>query len=115
MEAHLSKYPSMIAALSLVIHLIDYQTPCVSAEAKEKAVDWSKYLLGHAKRAYNFSGKEISICQTYLFFCYYKQIFNLDYGSGGGTRTPDTRIMIPLIKSKSPFTHSTHLSNYRDP
>ncbi len=60
MEAHLSKYPSMIAALSLVIHLIDYQTPYVSAEATEKAVEWSKYLLGHAKRAYNFSSKEIS-------------------------------------------------------
>ena len=50
----------MIAALSLVIHLIDYQTPYVSAEATEKAVEWSKYLLGHAKRAYNFSSKEIS-------------------------------------------------------
>jgi len=36
-------------------------------------------------------------------------------GSGGETRTPDTRIIIPLIQTKSPFTHSTHPSNHRDP
>ena len=36
-------------------------------------------------------------------------------GSGGETRTSDTRIIIPLIQTKSPFTHSTHPSNHRDP
>ena len=39
----------------------------------------------------------------------------LQFGSGGGTRTPDTRIMIPLIQTKSPFTHLSHLSTHRDP
>lgn len=56
-----------IAALSLVIHLIDHQTPNVSAEATKKAVEWSKYLLGHAKRVHNFFDKEISRATLHLF------------------------------------------------
>ncbi len=52
LEAHFSKYPSMIAALALVIHLVDGGYGPVNLDATKKAVAWAKYLARHAKRAY---------------------------------------------------------------
>ena len=52
LEAHFSKYPSMIAALALVIHLVDDGFGPVNLDATKKAVAWAQYLARHAKRAY---------------------------------------------------------------
>jgi hypothetical protein len=52
LESHFSKYPRMIAALALVIHLIDGSTDPVGIEATDKAIGWAMYLAKHAKRAY---------------------------------------------------------------
>ncbi|MBT4934458.1 MAG: DUF3987 domain-containing protein [Rhodospirillaceae bacterium] len=52
LEAHFSKYPSMIAALALVIHLVDGGYGPVNLDATKKAVAWAQYLARHAKRAY---------------------------------------------------------------
>ena len=42
----------MIAALALVIHLVDGGVGPVGVVATKKAIEWSKYLLRHAQRAY---------------------------------------------------------------
>jgi hypothetical protein len=52
LEAHFSKYPRMVAALSLVIHLVDGGVGPVNLKATQKAVNWAKYLALHAKRIY---------------------------------------------------------------
>jgi hypothetical protein len=52
MEAHLSKYPAMIAALALVIHLVDGGVGPVTLHAMSKAAVWACYLSQHAERAY---------------------------------------------------------------
>ncbi len=52
LEAHLAKYPGMIASLALITHLIDGGTGPVSLAATEKAIRWSVYLGKHAKRVY---------------------------------------------------------------
>ena len=52
LEAHFSKYPRMIAALSLIIHLVDGGIGPVGVEATNKAIGWAKYLTKHAQRAY---------------------------------------------------------------
>jgi hypothetical protein len=52
LEAHFSKYPRLIAALSLVIHLVDGGVGPVNFKATQKAVNWAKYLALHAKRIY---------------------------------------------------------------
>lgn len=52
LEAHYSKYPRMIAALALVIHLVDGGVGPVSLEAVNKAIKWTIYLGKHAQRAY---------------------------------------------------------------
>jgi hypothetical protein len=55
LEAHFSKYPRMIAALALVIHLVDGGVGPVSVIATRKAIGWAGYLTMHAKRAYGAS------------------------------------------------------------
>jgi len=52
LEAHFSKYPRMIAALALVIHLVDGGVGPVGVVATNKAIGWAKYLTKHAQRAY---------------------------------------------------------------
>jgi hypothetical protein len=52
LEAHFSKYPRMIAALALVIHLVDGGVGPVGVDAINKAIGWAKYLTKHAQRAY---------------------------------------------------------------
>lgn len=51
-ESHLAKYPALVARLALVIHLADSHGGSVSAEALGKALDWTTYLEGHARRVY---------------------------------------------------------------
>jgi hypothetical protein len=52
LEAHFSKYPRMIAALALVIHLVDGGVCPVGLDATNKAIEWAQYLALHANRAY---------------------------------------------------------------
>jgi putative DNA primase/helicase len=52
LEAHFSKYPRMIAALALVIHLVDGGNGPVGVVATNKSIGWAKYLTKHAQRAY---------------------------------------------------------------
>lgn len=51
-RSHFEKYPRLVAALALVIHLVDCGTSPVSLTATQKAVAWSKYLAKHALRVY---------------------------------------------------------------
>jgi hypothetical protein len=55
LEAHFSKYPRMIAALALVIHLVDGGVGPVGVIATNKAIGWAGYLAMHANRAYGAS------------------------------------------------------------
>lgn len=52
LQAHFAKYPRLVAALALVIHLVDGGVGPVSIDATTKAANWSKYLALHAERAY---------------------------------------------------------------
>ena len=52
LESHLAKYPALVARLALVTHLADCEGGPVSADALGKALDWSEYLEGHARRVY---------------------------------------------------------------
>lgn len=42
LQAHFAKYPRLVAALALVIHMVDGGTGPVSLEATNKAVNWLK-------------------------------------------------------------------------
>jgi hypothetical protein len=55
LEAQFSKYPRMIAALALVIHLVEGGVGPVSVIATRKAIGWAGYLDAHAGRAYGAS------------------------------------------------------------
>jgi hypothetical protein len=57
LEAHQSKYRSLMPSLALLFHLIDrvngqIQTAAVSLDSAAKAAAWCSYLLEHAKRIY---------------------------------------------------------------
>jgi putative DNA primase/helicase len=52
MEAHLSKYRSMVPALALILHLTEHDTGPVSYAALERAIAWAEYLEPHARRVY---------------------------------------------------------------
>lgn len=51
-QAHLSKYESLMPSLALILHLADGHTGPVSAQATAKAADWCEYLESHARRVY---------------------------------------------------------------
>lgn len=53
MEDHLAKYPSLLAALALIIHLVDGGTGPVKLISLRKAMGWIQYLIPHAERAYS--------------------------------------------------------------
>jgi hypothetical protein len=55
MEAHLGKYPRMIAVLALVIHLVDGGGGAIGINAVRKAIRWGAYLRSHANRIYGSS------------------------------------------------------------
>jgi hypothetical protein len=52
LEAHLSKYRSLIPSLALLIHLADQGTNPVGLDATERACAWAEYLESHARRVY---------------------------------------------------------------
>ncbi len=52
LESHFSKYRSLVPSLALVFHLIDSGQGPVGVNATQRAIDWSKYLASHARRAY---------------------------------------------------------------
>ena len=51
-RSHFEKYPRLVAALALVIHLVDGGVGPVSLTATQKAVAWARYLTKHAGRVY---------------------------------------------------------------
>ncbi|HEX5731676.1 MAG TPA: DUF3987 domain-containing protein [Blastocatellia bacterium] len=60
LEAHLSKYRSLMPSLALLFHLIDRadgrtDQDAVSLDAAAKAAAWCSYLLEHAKRVYGMA------------------------------------------------------------
>lgn len=55
LEAHFAKYPSLLAALALVIHLCDGGTGAVTLEPLTKAGRWLTYLMAHAERVYSIA------------------------------------------------------------
>jgi nitrogen regulatory protein PII-like uncharacterized protein len=52
LEAHLSKYRSLIPSLALVIHLAESDGGPVEMLALERAIAWAEYLETHARRIY---------------------------------------------------------------
>jgi hypothetical protein len=52
MEAHLSKYRSLVPTIALLIFLADGKTGPVDEESLLKACAWSEYLESHARRVY---------------------------------------------------------------
>ncbi len=52
-EAHLSKYRSLVPSLALLIHLADGHGNSVSVDALERACAWAEYLESHARRVYS--------------------------------------------------------------
>jgi hypothetical protein len=53
MEAHLSKYRSLIPSLALLIHLADGGQNPVGVDAIERACAWGEYFESHARRVYS--------------------------------------------------------------
>lgn len=57
---HLSKFRGLIPRISLIVHLASNGVGHVSEEAMEKALGWSRYLEGHARRVYGSIGLDNS-------------------------------------------------------
>lgn len=51
-ESHFLKMPKTAASLALIFHLIDGGEGPVGAEATARALDWTEYLMTHARRIY---------------------------------------------------------------
>ena len=51
-QAHLTKYESLMPSLALILHLADGFTGPVSVQSAAKAADWCEYLESHARRIY---------------------------------------------------------------
>jgi len=56
MESHLAKYQGLVGRLALVLHLADGCEGPVSAATLKRAVAWTDYLEGHARRIYSPAG-----------------------------------------------------------
>lgn len=52
LEAHYSKYQSMVPSIALTLHLAEGYTGPVGKDCLAKAIAWSEYLKAHAKRLY---------------------------------------------------------------
>lgn len=52
LQEHLSKYRSLVPSLALLAHLADGHRGRVGVDAIQKAIGWSEYLEGHARRVY---------------------------------------------------------------
>lgn len=67
MEAHLSKYRSLVPSLALLIHLIDGQVSSVGKVATLQATAWAEYLESHANRIYSTGiGSDIEAARKLL-------------------------------------------------
>ena len=56
LEAHFSKYPSLVCSLALIFHLVESNSlDSICIGSLEKALAYSEYLKGHAKRIYALS------------------------------------------------------------
>lgn len=54
LEAHLTKYRSLVPSLALIFHLIDTpDAPAVGARHVSRAIRWTEYLESHARRLYS--------------------------------------------------------------
>ena len=51
-DSYIQKFPALVSRLSLVFHICESDSKLVSIEALQKAIDFSIYLLSHAKRIY---------------------------------------------------------------
>jgi len=51
-EAHLSKYRSLVPSLALLIHLANNESGSVTYECVKTAIAWATYLETHARRIY---------------------------------------------------------------
>ncbi len=62
-EAHLSKYRSLVPSLALICHLTDGGTGPVSELAMIKAAAWAEYLESHARRIYSLAlDDNVALC-----------------------------------------------------
>lgn len=52
LEAHLSKYRSLVPSLALILHLTEQVNGPVELIALERAIAWAEYLETHARRVY---------------------------------------------------------------
>lgn len=52
LEAHLSKYRSLVPSLALILHLTEASEGPVAQLSLERAIAWATYLESHAKRIY---------------------------------------------------------------
>jgi hypothetical protein len=52
LEAHLTKYRSLIPSLALLIHLVDVGSGPIGPESLVRACGWAEYLDSHARRVY---------------------------------------------------------------
>jgi len=60
-QSHFAKYRSLVPALALIFHLADRAIGKIGLGCLEKAIDYSKYLEGHANRIYSSaSGNDYS-------------------------------------------------------
>ena len=55
MEAHLTKYRSLLPSLALIVQIAESENLTVKADAVRKAIGWCKYLKSHAERIYAMS------------------------------------------------------------
>jgi hypothetical protein len=51
-QAHLTKYESLMPSIALILHLADGFTGPVSCQSAAKAAEWCDYLESHARRIY---------------------------------------------------------------
>lgn len=52
LESHFTKYPALVGRLALILHLADGHRGDVCADTLARALDWTEYLAGHARRIY---------------------------------------------------------------
>jgi len=56
LESHLSKYPSLMASLALIINVVEAgPNAAISSDAANRAISWCTYLETHAKRVYGLT------------------------------------------------------------
>ena len=56
LEAHMSKFRSLVPSLALIFHVIDHSdSDAVGEESIIRALAWAEYLESHARRIYNFA------------------------------------------------------------